>query len=184
MGRIQRQARQALEQHLHPLRRRKARFRLKGAPVPERLLVLCYGNICRSPYAAAVLARGLNDRGMRLTVEQGGFFGPGRPAATTARAVAANRGTDLRGHRSRLITTELASGNCLVVVMEQWQAGRAVREFGASVERTLVLGDLDPQPISERSISDPYGKEAEAFEQTYDRIDRCIAELLGVLEQR
>jgi protein-tyrosine phosphatase len=184
LGRIRRAGRQTLERELHPLRRRRARARLATPPAYERMLVLCYGNICRSPYAAAVLARELKNRDIPIVVEQGGFFGPGRPASSTAQSVALTRGTDLYGHRSKLITRELAGGNCLVIVMEGWQASRAVKEYGASGQRTLLLGDLDPQPISERIVSDPYGKETAEFVKTYDRIDRCVAELVAILGRR
>ena len=184
MGWVRRTLRQASERWLHPFRRGRAQTRLATMPLPERVLVLCYGNICRSPYAAAVLTRSLRECGLSTEVQQGGFFGPDRPAATTAKAVAARRGIELRGHRSRLITAELVSGDCLVIVMEPWQARRAITKFGASAPRTLVLGDLDTQPVLERSISDPYGRNADAFEITYDRIDRCVAELVAIMEKR
>jgi len=143
--------------------------------------VVCYGNICRSPYAAARLIRELREHGPEISVEQGGFFGPNREAHATALAVAHDRGVDLTGHRSRLVTAEEAQQAGLVIVMEKGQARKMEREFGVSASRILVLGDLDPGSIQTRTISDPYGERPEVFMETYDRIDRCIHALVATL---
>jgi protein-tyrosine phosphatase len=144
-------------------------------------MVICFGNICRSPYAAAVMARMLEADGWTTTVTQAGFFGPGRRSPDTAQAAARARGVDLAGHRSRLLTTESAQAATLVIVMETGQADRVAEEFGVSRARTLMLGDLDSETISSRDISDPYGMSQEIFATTYSRIDRCVAALVRAL---
>jgi protein-tyrosine-phosphatase len=166
---------------LHPVRRYRAHRRLAQARPVREILVLCYGNICRSPYAASYLIRTLRARGLDTSVEQGGFFGPDREAHDTALAVARDRGVDLTGHRSRLVTLKEAERAGLVIVMESAQARRITREFGVSASRILILGDLDPGPILTRKISDPYGERPEVFVETYDRIDRCIHALVATL---
>ena len=169
------------ERLLHPWRRRAAERRLRDlAPVRE-VLVLCYGNICRSPYAAAVIGAAFERRGLPVTVRQGGFFGPGRPANERAQQVARTRGTELRGHSSRLVTADDARHSDLIIVMERWHATRVIHECGAPPGRTLLLGDLDPAPIASRAIPDPYGLEAAVFAATFDRIDRCADRLAAVL---
>jgi protein-tyrosine-phosphatase len=163
---------------LHPSRRRAALARLGQFGAMERVLVLCYGNICRSPYAAMVLSRALTERGVQYPVEQGGFFGPGRPTTDMARAVAGTRGIDLGAHRSRLVTMADVQAGTLVIVMEAWHAERVRRDFGTAGARIIVLGDLDPQPIESRAIIDPYGRDEATFAEVYARIDRCLAELV------
>jgi protein-tyrosine-phosphatase len=69
----------------------------------------------------------------------------------------------------------------LVVVMDAGQAMRLVRSFGASLEKTLVLGDLDPEPIQRRTITDPVDLGEDVFADTYARIDRCIRVLVDSL---
>jgi hypothetical protein len=51
--------RRTLERLLHPLYRRHAHAALRGRVRPGAMLVVCHGNICRSPFAAALLERGL-----------------------------------------------------------------------------------------------------------------------------
>jgi len=183
LGRALRGTRRAVERLLHPRRRRAALARLTQMAAMERALVLCYGNICRSPYAAQVLARALAEHGMRQPVAQGGFFGPGRPTTDMARTVAGTRGIDLRAHRSRLVTREDVEGGTLVIVMEAWHAERVRRDFGTPEERIVVLGDLDPHPITSRAIIDPYGRDEATFAEVYARIDRCLAELVRGLNR-
>ena len=62
---------------LHGSRRRAALASLAARPTPANILVLCNGNIFRSPFAAAVLRRALESSGIR--VESAGLMGPGRP---------------------------------------------------------------------------------------------------------
>src|SRR5712692_6786997 len=87
---------------LHPWRRRVAREALTSRGLPRLTLVVCHGNICRSPYAAAVLG-GLLHQGRDRDVVSAGFIGPDRPAPPEAVSVARARGVDLSRHRSRLL---------------------------------------------------------------------------------
>ncbi len=166
-----------VERTLHPWRRRRAQARLLRQRPISRMIVLCYGNICRSPYAALALQRELQNRGMATEVNQGGFFGPDRPANDRGKAVALSRGIDLSDHRSRLVTREDAGQNGIIVVMEGYQADKMVSQFGATRDRLLILGDLDPAAVESRAIPDPYGLDVAFFERTFDRIDRCVLEL-------
>lgn len=175
--------RRLVERVLHPLRRRTARDRLTRLPAVESILVLCYGNICRSPYAASVLTQTLMERGRTAQVTQGGFLGPDRPANERALTVARGRGIDLGGHRSRLVTADEARNADLVIVMERQQAERVIHQYGSREERVLLLGDLDPGAIETRDIPDPYGLDTGFFARTYERIDRCIAELVRALDR-
>lgn len=150
----------------------------------ERILVLCYGNICRSPYAAAALERELARNSLAAKVSQGGVFGPDRPANDRARLVSARRGIDLSSHRSRVVTAEECQSVELLVVMEPDQAQDMIERLGAPANRVLVLGDLDPEPIDSRSIPDPYSLDEAFFARVYDRIDRCTVELVGALRTK
>ena len=41
----------------------------------------------------------------------------------------------------------------------------------------VLLGDLDPEPITRRTVLDPVEQPAEVFRSCYDRIDRCVGAL-------
>ena len=162
---------------LHPRRRRRARERLsRGVPPDGRVLFVCHGNICRSPYAEKVLER--EARG-RLGAVSAGLMGPDRPAPEAALRVAAERGVDLEEHRSRLVSDDLLRSAALVVVMDPYQA-RALRDRHG-FRQSLVLGDLDPEPVRRRPIRDPIFRPPEFFREVYGRIDRCVAAMLDAM---
>ena len=165
----------------HPGRHRAALRRLAAVPAGGSILVLCLGNICRSPYAAHVLRARL---GPLWRVAEGGFIGPDRPSPDSAVSTAAARGVDLSAHRSRLATPLEASRADLLLVMEPRQVALAVTELNVPRERITVLGDLQPIFHRQRAIPDPYGKPLEVFEATYQTIDRCVAVIVDCLDNK
>ena len=91
-------------------------------------------------------------------------------------------GVRLGAHRSRLVTPADTHGQTLVVVMESSQARRVIRDLGVPPSRVLLLGDLDPHPITARGIADPWGHGRDVFEEVYRRISRCVTALAEGLE--
>jgi protein-tyrosine phosphatase len=182
VGALARGARDASDRLLHPWRRRRALDRLRSTGAPGTTLFVCLGNINRSPYAASAFQQALSRRGgLEVQVRSAGLIGPGRPCPETTRQIAARQGLDLSGHQSRTLEAEeLASGD-LVVVMEERQRRQVRARSGHPRDRVLILGDLDPEPVTRRTIQDPYGHPAPVYEQVYARIDRCVEALAGAL---
>ena len=177
---IARYGRGGVVRGLHPFRRERLRERLRDLAPIRRIVVLCLGNICRSPYAEGrltELGRDLSD----LRVTSAGFIGPGRPSPDTAQSAARNLGLGLQGHVSRLISMELAAWAELSVVMDPRQAKALEAQFAVPPERIAILGDLDPLVPDRREIPDPLDRSEAFFHQTYQRIDRCMAELLPLI---
>jgi protein-tyrosine phosphatase len=177
--RMHRDARIARDRWLHPLRRRAAKKMLaeyRGTSI----LVICQGNVCRSPFAEAVLRASVPQV---MEVRSAGFVSPGRCAPPDAVSVARRFGFDLTRHCSRRLTVGLVQAAGLIVVMDVQQARELMDRFGAPARCILVLGDLDSFPIEERRIPDPINEPREFFVDCYDRIDRCARELGRVLHR-
>ena len=166
---------------LHPLRRRAARHSLTERGFPRLALIVCHGNICRSPYAAGALRRLLANVG-GLQIVSAGFVGPDRPAPPEAVASAAARGVDLSRHRSKVLVPREVQEADLIVVMDATQRRAICRGFVRLWRDVVVLGDLDPTPIETRGIADPLDQPCAVFAQSYARIDRCLRELTRILE--
>jgi low molecular weight protein-tyrosine phosphatase len=179
-----RRLRHAPDWLLHPVRRRAARRALlaRGRGRLRTVLVVCHGNICRSPLAAGLLADALGPGGTLVT--SAGFVGPGRAAPAEACIAAAQLGVDLRSHRSQLLTPVLAREADLIVVMEPGQQRAVCQRFGRLPQDVIVLGDLDPQSLQTRAMQDPVDQPLEAFQASYDRIERCVRELVSTLRRR
>lgn len=164
---------------LQPLRRRKAIEGLRTRARPKTVLVVCHGNICRSPVAGALLARGLAPLG--IEVESAGFIGFNRPAPPEAIAAAERHAINLTTHRSRLVTAAMARTTDLIVVMDPAQRQLLRERYGCSKTAVLVLGDLDPAPLETRTIRDPVEQKQDVFDKVYERIARCARELVTIL---
>jgi protein-tyrosine phosphatase len=164
-----------VERTLHPFRRHRA-LSLVARLQPTRILIVCYGNICRSPYGAVALQKALHGH-EGVQVFSAGLFGPGRPSPHTALSAAGRRGIDLSSHRSQLITVALLRDVDLVMVMEASQRRRLQADFGFDRGRTLLLGDFDPLSVHTRAVPDPYGGNRETFDECYARIDRCVGQV-------
>jgi protein-tyrosine-phosphatase len=113
-----------------------------------------------------------------VQVTSAGFIGPGRPSPGEALAVSRRRGIDLSLHTSQLIDAQALREYDLVVVMDGRQA-HDLKTAYADIGSVIVLGDLDPQPITRRAIVDPFGRSEQVFDESYARIDRCLDTLIG-----
>ena len=85
------------------------------------MLLVCTGNQCRSPLAAALLEDRLARRGCALTVGSAGLTSEGVAAPPEVGEVLAAVGLDIGDHRSRRVTSQLLADAALVVTMTRQQ---------------------------------------------------------------
>jgi protein-tyrosine-phosphatase len=117
------------------------------------LLVLCFGNICRSPLAAAFATEALGDRPVQ--VSSGGFYpGSDRPCPQFVCSAAESLGIDLTKHRSRCVNAEMMERADLVVAMDLRNYRLIKQRFPRFLRKTVLLGLYQPDP--EIEIRDPY----------------------------
>jgi protein-tyrosine phosphatase len=174
---IRRSAGRFIETHLHAGRHRAASERVRNLQSPRNIVVICHGNLCRSPYLEAVLQSSLPT----LSVSSAGFVGAGRGVPPHSTEVAGRRGLDLSAHKSRLITGDILDEADLLIVMGEDQA-RALRlGFGVPQELIVVAGDLDPESTHGRTILDPWGQPITAFEASFHRLDRIAAHFVSLM---
>ena len=174
---LARELRHLPDRLLHPLRRRRALARVR-ADAPASVLMVCHGNICRSPYAAAVLRRASEDTGSGVAVDSAGFIGPGRQPPSNARAIAKEHGFDLETHISKVITPDLIAAADLIIVMDLRQRRAIEDRFEPPAGSVLLLGDLDPSSIRRRTVRDPIDRSEDVFRSVYSRVDRCVGALV------
>jgi protein-tyrosine-phosphatase len=144
---------------------------LAAAPPQAKLLVICHGNIYRSPLVAARLRELL---GPDRVITQGGFHAKGdRPSPASHVAMSASFGVDLRGHRSRVLAGDDYAGADLIVLMDRrnWVN---LKRSGADESRFVWLGALAPGDVE---IPDPYGLDPAAAKAIVKRLLDASREL-------
>lgn len=176
--RAYRAARNLPDRLLHRRRYRDVRRRLSRSGKPRNILVVCYGNVCRSPYLQAVLQRALPG----TAIASAGFFGSDRPVPQASLAISAKRGLDLSRYRSRPLTPNTVGGADLIVVMDANQAREIAVRFRVNPARIVIAGDLDPRFEESRGITDPWNQSTEVFEASFNRLDRCAVALVDALQ--
>lgn len=150
---------------------------LRETPV-RRLLVLCYGNIYRSPFSAALLKSVLPDT---VNVSSAGFHPKADRAVPLSFLTLANEyGIELEQHRSALASPDLLQQADIVVIMDRWNWSSIKRVCPHCLGKTIWLGAQDGEGNVE--IDDPYGKEAstvsEIARQLYDSTQRLVDRLI------
>jgi protein-tyrosine phosphatase len=90
---------------------------MSNPPPARRILVVCLGNWCRSPMAAAAIAR---HGGPRVEVKSAGLAGKhaGQPAHPAMITAAAALGYDLNGHRAQQVSSGLLAWADVILTMD------------------------------------------------------------------
>lgn len=148
-----------------------------------RVLVVCDGNVCRSPMAAEYLRiRASHQRLTHLVVQSGGLLGlEGLPAAAEAIVVAREQGLDLTSHRSRGIRAADVAGADVVLGMTLRHLEELERRFPAGASRRYLLRAFEAAPTPSPGageIADPMGEPIDAFRATFATVRTCVDHLV------
>ncbi|ASA56351.1 low molecular weight protein-tyrosine-phosphatase [Vibrio gazogenes] len=136
----------------------------------ENILVICAGNICRSPYAAERLRRLMPSHTVHsagLLTEKSGLVGAS--AAPEAQAIARSLGIDLTAHQAQPIHATMVDDCDLILAMNQNQIDMLSRMFPKARHKTMLFGHW----IGVSQIDDPYQKSSAVFQQVYAVLDRA-----------
>ncbi|MCK5665078.1 MAG: hypothetical protein KAI17_16425 [Thiotrichaceae bacterium] len=132
----------------------------------SRLVFVCKGNICRSPYAEMRSKQlGINAISIGLLTKEGSSANAG------ALKNALYRDIDLEAHRARIYESIAFSNRDLVICMEPWHV-KLFKEVDSSGCQIALLGLLCSH--KKIIISDPYGKPDVFFDNCFQAIDDAL----------
>lgn len=134
----------------------------------DRILVVCDGNICRSPTAAAMFMQHFPEK----DISSAGLIGlAGHEMDETARQVAATHGLYCPPHQGRRLSAELCRKADLILVMERRQRDELMSQFPNGSGKVMLLGHW----CGGEDIPDPYRHDKDTFEHVYQLIDQAVA---------
>ena len=171
-----------------------------------KVLMVCTGNLCRSPMAEGLFRHAVTQRGCDIEVASSGTWAYwGDPATPEAVEVLRGRGIDLSTHQSRGLDPKEVKAADLIVAMTSVHR-REILQVAPEVSGKLVLmkelvemaleGDLPegserrlerlleaPRPKWRRALDldDPIGKPIHAYERTVAQIEMGVEALVTAL---
>ncbi len=138
----------------------------------KSILVVCVGNICRSPLAEGLFKsrfQARQDKDIPEVVSAGIHALTGHPPDPVTIRIAERLGIDIRTHRARQLTDRLLDWAELVLVMEDWHREEIFTLSPASRGKTYTLGYWDRE-----QILDPYRRPVDIYINTARQIRSSV----------
>lgn len=157
-------------------------------PIPEKLpdsiLFVCKGNICRSPFAEHLAIKIAKRMGHDMNITSAGL-NVTIPLSSPKESIAVARAfdVDLSQHKSRRLDETLIKNSMMIVVMEPNQIRQLREVFPQTRNKIWLLSLFEKKTVAKKIfmphfvIQDPYGCSLKDFDVCYKGIERCLTQL-------
>jgi len=137
----------------------------------KSVMLVCLGNICRSPYAEVKLKElnKLYKKNISKISSSGIIAMVGESANINSIKIAKECGLDLSKHIATQITINLLKEHDLILVMDDEQKNTLEKKYPFSLGKIHCIGKWRNE-----EIQDPYGKPYPAYVFMAKHIDDCL----------
>lgn len=154
----------------------------KSSSQPKvRVLLVCLGNICRSPSAHGVLEKYIKDKGLEEQIEVDsagtGDWHIGKPPDPRSITAARKRGYDLSQLVARQVRARDFQDFDYILAMDRSNL-RALQELSPPSHRARLRLFLDYGSSAHDTVPDPYYSGEQGFELVLDLIEDACERLL------
>lgn len=134
------------------------------------ILIVCVGNICRSPAAEKLFQYKLSDR---FTISSAGLHAMvGHAIDPKMQRYLVNAGITELTHQARQFTGEMARQADLIMAMEKVHVHQITQAVSHTHGKTMLLGKW----VEDAEVPDPYRRDEAFFAQVYRVIERYVDE--------
>ena len=150
---------------------------------PHKILFVCQGNICRSPYAEFKARSIFSSIGLAVEVDSAGMLPRNqRPSPAVALEAAKLAGIDLNAHLSKCVDAEMLAGADLIVIFDDINYAHVRQRHPDQLEKLVFLSSFIEQGGASQYLEDPDGQDLVVFQKVYARIDQCLSNLAEQLK--
>lgn len=150
-----------------------------------KVLMVCMGNICRSPMAEGMLRKAVQEAGLahEILIDSAGThsYHIGDPPDPRAQQAARQRGADISRLRGRKVAdTDFADFDYILVMdgdNHRQLIERAPSQYHGKIRRLLSFSRKYPN----LDVVDPYYGGAQGFEENLDMIEDAVQGLLKAI---
>ncbi|QJR15224.1 low molecular weight protein-tyrosine-phosphatase [Usitatibacter palustris] len=148
------------------------------------ILVVCTGNICRSPTAEGVLRAKAKERGLAVRVASAGTldYHVGEPPDRRSMAHATQRGYDLSAQRAQQVTRAHFQEYDYILAMDRSHLHQLEAMAPANARAKLAMFLETSATWKGEDVPDPYYGGAAGFEQVLDMIEEAAEGWLDQIE--
>jgi len=143
----------------------------------DNILIVCIGNICRSPTAEVLLKHQLDDN-HKIIHSAGLGAMVGKDIEPTAREVLLEHGIDPAQHVARQLTSSMLAEADLILAMEKGHVNQISNIAPEARGKSFLLGKWN----NNTDIPDPFRKPKTAFEEAYNLIEQSLNEWITHLQ--
>ena len=144
----------------------------------KNILIVCVGNICRSPMAEGLLKQSLTASGKDGCVVSSAGFGAliGHPPDVKACQIMMKKGIDISGYHACRLNKDMIRKADLILVMESSHKSAIEKSEPCAKGKVFRLGNW-----GNFDIPDPYQQNLQAFVTSFNLIELGVAEWLKKL---
>lgn len=147
-----------------------------------KILMVCLGNICRSPLAEGILKSKMNTVEVFIDSAGTGGYHIGSLPDSRSIEVARNNGIDISSQRCRKFTTQDFKRFDIIYVMDRSNYANVISLSEMEADRKKVKLLLDEADLGISEVPDPYYGGADGFEYVYGLIEQACDQIVKKLK--
>jgi protein-tyrosine phosphatase len=138
----------------------------------NKILIVCIGNICRSPIAERLFIEKFRENGKTPQISSAGLGAlVDNPADAISQELMLTRGFDISKHKARQLTPELVFASDIIITMTTDQTKEVEKLYPGAKGRVYRIGHWGGF-----DVVDPYKRPKAIFEQAFALIEQGVDE--------
>lgn len=141
----------------------------------KSLLIVCVGNMCRSPTAEYLLKSSLN----HVEVSSAGLMArENKPPCSKATDIAAVNGLNISSHKTRKLNQEMVIQSDLILAMESGHAEEILSTYPFAHGKVILFGRWGENT----EVPDPYRQSDEMYQAVFAKLNEHAQKWVHKLE--